>query len=188
MTGGDESLRALTFRAIVSATMVGGEMYVAVDKEHGRVVGTACWYPPGSDCLVGEEQTSHPDVVAYFEELEGNHPALAEWFGNTLMKTMAEVATRAYGDPDYMKDKSWGLYSWAVHPAYQHKKIGTKLMAVGEALARKDRVPVCLGTESESQVRMYKQLGFELKGEGYIPPPAIDGIEGFTTYPMAKFF
>lgn len=50
LVAGREDLRRITYDALVQAGIVGGQMYVAVD-EKDSVVGTACWYPPGSDFL-----------------------------------------------------------------------------------------------------------------------------------------
>lgn len=51
MTGREESLRTQTFRAIVSATIAGGQFWVALNQATGVVVGTACWFQPGTDFL-----------------------------------------------------------------------------------------------------------------------------------------
>lgn len=50
MVGGRDELKSITYSTIIRATIVGGLLYLAVD-ENDQVVGTACWYPPGSDFL-----------------------------------------------------------------------------------------------------------------------------------------
>lgn len=51
MTGREERLREQTLRAIVSATIAGGQFWTAVNEATGLVIGTACWYPPKADLL-----------------------------------------------------------------------------------------------------------------------------------------
>lgn len=40
----------MTFTMIIRATIVGGQLHVAVEGKD-KVVGTAAWFPPGSDFL-----------------------------------------------------------------------------------------------------------------------------------------
>ena len=48
--GGKEALKHLTYSTVVRATILAGQLHVALAADD-RVVGTACWYPPGTDFL-----------------------------------------------------------------------------------------------------------------------------------------
>lgn len=52
MVSGKESLMNLSYTTIVRDTMLSGQLHVAVDSgKNDMVIGTACWYPPGTDFL-----------------------------------------------------------------------------------------------------------------------------------------
>lgn len=50
VVGGEAALKHLTYSTVVRATILAGQLHVAVGADDS-VVGTACWYPPGTDFL-----------------------------------------------------------------------------------------------------------------------------------------
>lgn len=105
LTGGAEDrefrLRRMNFRAVVCAAIINGQFWIAVSESEG-VVGTACWFPPGSE-LMGEwvlippprtlspdvsdhseKQISEPSVIKFLREMEKNHTQLFQWWHNTV--------------------------------------------------------------------------------------------------------
>ncbi|EPQ55670.1 hypothetical protein GLOTRDRAFT_40769, partial [Gloeophyllum trabeum ATCC 11539] len=82
MVGGRDDLRVQMHRAVVRATIVGGEMWIATTDD-GRVVGTACWYPPGSDFLADDAQTSQ-GFADFFAQLERVDPGIHKWWLETV--------------------------------------------------------------------------------------------------------
>ena len=58
-TEGHDSLRMPMHSAVVNATIIGGELWIALSEadivecgvKKGEIVGVASWYPPGTDFL-----------------------------------------------------------------------------------------------------------------------------------------
>ncbi|KAF9002063.1 hypothetical protein BDQ17DRAFT_1357374 [Cyathus striatus] len=100
----------MTMTTVVRATIVGGQLYVAIDQETNAVVGTACWFPPGSDFLATDEK-----YVQLLPKLSG-----------VTNKYLGKNAEQNY------KMENWTLYSLSVAPKYQGKGISRLLVKVGE--------------------------------------------------------
>ncbi|EGN92252.1 hypothetical protein SERLA73DRAFT_191367 [Serpula lacrymans var. lacrymans S7.3] len=187
MTGCVKELREMTLRAIVSATVIGGHFYVALDQESGKVLGTACWYPPQTDFLLDEKQQKQEDVVNLLRELGTNHAQLFSWWMSTLLPKSTEIYNSALGNNNFILE-NWNLYSFTVEPAYQGKRIGSKLLKIGEDGAREMKTSVCFGTNSGPQTQLYEHKGYEIKGQGDIPPPPGHEIEGYTMLVYVQSF
>ncbi|KAF9256982.1 hypothetical protein L218DRAFT_845344, partial [Marasmius fiardii PR-910] len=96
LDGGRDDLRRMSFTTFVRATVVKGLFYVAIDTDSGKVIGTACWFPPGVDLLAewvaiqpffipvmfSEEQKEKSGAVNFFAILEKEEPAIHKFWMN----------------------------------------------------------------------------------------------------------
>jgi len=139
MIGGRERLRAIMHRAIVRATVVGGQLWIALD-ELDRVVGTASWYPPGSDFL-GDDAQFNEGFAQFFGELQKTDADLYQWWFTVLLPKYKDISKTYFSTPDdpdgqnFQKD-NWSLVSFSVTPELQRRGIGSMLLKVGEEKVR----------------------------------------------------
>ncbi|KAF8987610.1 hypothetical protein BDQ17DRAFT_1548091 [Cyathus striatus] len=185
LVGGREELRRMTMTTVVRATIVGGQLYVAIDRETNAVVGTACWFPPGSDFLADEKQQQQ-GAGELFSTLQTVDPDLHSWWMSTLLPTLSGVTNKYLGknaEQNY-KMENWTLYSLSVSPKYQGKGISRLLVKVGEDKATVQGVTTCFETDNENNIKIYKQLGYKDAGFEYVLGPS--GMPGYNLHVMAK--
>lgn len=111
-------------------------------------VAMAGWVPPGRpevDVGPGPE-IQHPGwrlarFAAIGEALKANMPTERHWYLNML----------------------------ATHPDWQRRGLGSALLEVVFARARRDGVPCYLETETEANVAYYHHHGFEIRSEWDLP-------------------
>ncbi|TDL15382.1 hypothetical protein BD410DRAFT_732815, partial [Rickenella mellea] len=149
--GGRGNLCPQMYRAIVRATVVGGEMHVAVDAT-GDVVGTAAWFPPGSDLFSSEEQNAQ-GFTEFFELIQKVDPDLHSWWFSTLLPEHAAICAKYLGteeDPEgkNFKMNNWNLFSFSVVPELRRRGIGTRLLKIGEDKASLTHISKCMESDS----------------------------------------
>ncbi|TDL25232.1 hypothetical protein BD410DRAFT_837450 [Rickenella mellea] len=169
--------------------MAGGRREFPVD-ESGHVIGTACWYPPGTHIFADDDQRNAGFNEA-FKEVSDTLPRLRDWWLTTLLPRHDEVCEKFLAtvqEPDgqrFLID-NWHLHSFCVAPKFQGMGIGKQLLAVGENLAKEGQSTVCLDTSTKELVAMYTKLGYTDRGHEYVE--GIDGSQGFVIYVMTKSF
>lgn len=133
-TDGNDSLRMPMHTAVVQATLVGGEMWIALSEaddvesgvKKGQVVGAASWYPPGSDFLaeygliqfwqhVEADLSINPHSDAQvnagysqlLENLQKTHQALHNWWISYLIPKLERTSAECYGTPEDPKGEQF---------------------------------------------------------------------------------
>ncbi|TFK55087.1 hypothetical protein OE88DRAFT_997628 [Heliocybe sulcata] len=181
MIGGRERLRTMMHTAVVRATVVGGQLWIALD-ESDRVVGTASWYPPGSDFLDDDAQFNE-GFAQFFAELQKVDPAVYDWWFTGLLPKYRESSKKYFSTPEdpeggkFRKD-NWNLVSFSVIPDLQRRGIGRQLLKVGEDKAKEQHKSCCLETSTDENLKMYERLGYRLLGMEHVDgPPGHPGYD-----------
>jgi len=133
-------------------------------NEKGEVVGYGLCVPPGHELYDTEEQRElgHNEFMQRLS-VEGKHyysTSMSE-FGEWASKTMAPVTVL----------NSYYIYLLMVIPEYQRKGIGSAIINMIKEKAAKNGDPIGLATDIPSNVEVYKQMGFDVRGHKAMPSP-----------------
>ncbi|KAF9545035.1 acyl-CoA N-acyltransferase [Agrocybe pediades] len=175
----------IIYRAILRATVISGQLHIAVNDD-GLLVGTACWFPPGVDCFSDDVQQEQ-GAKQFFELLAEDNPPLLDWWLTKCLPANSDFANSilAKSADENVKLDNWTLYSFAVHPEYRRRGIGRQLITVGEVQAKNKGVKVIFEADNPKNVGIYKRLGYENAGASkYIEGPP--GCAGYNLYLMVK--
>jgi GNAT superfamily N-acetyltransferase len=123
-----------------------GEVYATRD-----LAGVACWLPPG--------QTS-PSLPRLIRSGMLKLPWLFGWTGFRRLQAYEETAHKLHNE--HAPGSHWYLWAIGVRPQDQGKGIAGQLVAPILARAHQDSLPCYLETHAETNVKIYKRLGFEV--------------------------
>ncbi|THV07091.1 hypothetical protein K435DRAFT_381126 [Dendrothele bispora CBS 962.96] len=176
----------MTSETIIRAAVAKALFYVAIDRSTGAVVGTACWYPVGVDFLADEEQQEKAKAADLFAALQRDEPDIHHWWMNTFLPTLSCISNKYLGSSTEknVKMENWTLYSLAVKPSHQGRRIGRKLVEIGEEQAFKQGVFACFETDNEKNLMIYQKLGYGIVGSDYVEGPP--GKPGYSLYVLYK--
>ncbi|KAJ7718946.1 hypothetical protein B0H16DRAFT_1796405, partial [Mycena metata] len=155
-------LAAILCRSTAVSGLLGGEVYVAETTDPvPKIVGCAVWFGPGRALYDSEDQVQlalRPLLASFTEELQ-------QWWDDVCFhpKYLACI-TAALGEGEALH--SWRLQTLAVDPQYQRQHIGTSLVNAVIKRAEITKTPLCVDCSEETNVEVYRRLGFELMPKG----------------------
>ncbi|KAJ6570246.1 hypothetical protein DFH09DRAFT_425251 [Mycena vulgaris] len=167
MVGGDESLKDPIFRAMILASELAGEIYLATDSTSDKVVAVALWFPPGKSLFDSEEQRA----LGFDEFMKKLSPETkAFWdtaYGPVVDKFLAEII-----GPNGTRDSQY-LNLIATDPLYQKKGIATRLLnTVYERFADNSTRPMFAHcAANEPNAKFYESCGYSIKGKMHLEAP-----------------
>lgn len=149
----DKGNRAI-FRFILTYGILCGEVYgTSLQME-----GTAVWLPDKYETMDGR-----PALRAGALRIPFAIGIRAIGYMQTVGKMLKEMRLR------HCTGSYWYTALVGIDPAHQGKGLGQKLLQPMLARCAREGVPVWLETETESNVRFYEHLGFEIAEETVIP-------------------
>ncbi|KAF7330357.1 N-acetyltransferase domain-containing protein [Mycena venus] len=182
MVGGDESLKAAIWRAMIRAGLLDGEVYFATDDSSHKVVGVAVWFPPGKSLFDSEEQRA----LGFDDFMKKLSPETQEFWANSYVpvvdKFLAEVIGPSASSSSQpftgcmiidsnmqgTRDSQY-LNQLATDPAFQKKGIATMLL---KTFAESDNPPMFAHcAANEKNARFYESCGYTIKGKMFLDAP-----------------
>ncbi|KAJ7596593.1 hypothetical protein C8J56DRAFT_917838 [Mycena floridula] len=179
----NHGLQQIFLDMTLRATLSTAHLMVAVDNTTGKVVGTAAWYPPGSEMFADERQRKEARLEEFFAAISKARPALSNWWKTVFFPALANDAGRFLG-PD-TKLENWNLYSLAVLEMYRGRGIASKLMKYAEDQAALTGHSVILEASGEPNLSIYKSLGYTVAGTAEIQGPP--GHKNFPQSVLVKY-
>jgi len=164
LSGGDKTLIKVQAAALPRAGALAGEYYAATNGE-GEIVGFTMWMPPGQDMFSTEEQRNlgFYDFMARLPE-EGK-----EYFKTTYLAHFPGFVSGILGPTG--KVDSWWMHMCMVRSDYQRKGIAKALINLVREKAKKSGETLACGATDDSNVPVYKAIGFSHRGQIVIPSP-----------------
>ncbi|KAL4891457.1 acyl-CoA N-acyltransferase [Aspergillus ambiguus] len=145
--------------------------FKCVDTETGRIAGMATWQ------VYWRERTAEERVKPWIGWLEGEQRERAEAFLGQLW----EKREKYIGEKKHVY-----CHTVAVHPEYQGRGVGKKLMQWGLDVAEQLKVPIYLESTHEGRP-LYERLGFTTLKEGVVFKPEVTQLKEAIEAPlMAK--
>ncbi|KAF7320170.1 N-acetyltransferase domain-containing protein [Mycena kentingensis (nom. inval.)] len=148
----------------IRCAMQGGEIFVASEQgdTSGAFRGLSIWWPPGCEAF------STPEQQEIFHEFVSKlTPDEKDWHQATYRPKFGQLTNAALGPRG--KLASYYLSLLAVEPEYQRRGIARALIsAVG---SKANGAELTLAATNETNVRIYKQLGFVVRAETTMDGP-----------------
>ncbi|KAF7376940.1 N-acetyltransferase domain-containing protein [Mycena sanguinolenta] len=160
------------WKSTVIAGLLGGEVYVA-ETVDGEIVGCAVWFGPGHTMYDTEDQQKRslgPLMASFNEELQ-------HWWHTDFLPRYDSVVASALGGDD-VKHNSWHLQTLGVDPAYQRRGAARLLIETVAEKAKITKSFLCLECSTETNVEVYRRLGFEVMPKGDASKAMFTGIKG----------
>lgn len=153
--------------------------FKCVDTETGKIVGMATWQ------VYWRERTAEERVKPWIGWLEGQQRERAE----TFLGQLWEKREKYIGEKRHVctcifvrnivRDSlltSVDCHTVAVHPDYQGRGVGKKLMQWGLDIAEQLKVPIYLESTHEGR-SLYERLGFATLQEGVVFKPGVTQLK-----------
>ncbi|KAJ8517111.1 hypothetical protein ONZ45_g5659 [Pleurotus djamor] len=156
MTGGNDDLVPLMFRAMLRGINLSGTLYTVCD-EAGEIRSVGGWFRPGVRLFDSEEQRA----LGWNDFMDALSPEAKEWWTQEFPKRGVEPMSRALGNKFL---DSWFASLLATDPDYQRRGFATAIVEAALEQAKQDGKIAVLATQSESNMNWYKSLGFEVFG------------------------
>ncbi|TCD68386.1 hypothetical protein EIP91_010895 [Steccherinum ochraceum] len=171
-SGGNKSLEPSFHRVGVASALLVGRLFVAIEQETSKIIGTVFFSSPGPSIWADKERSSKiPGYLAHLDKLSEN----------ARLKFTEAIEKYAHIDvPGVDKTNAWSVNSLAVASPYRRKGVAHALLAAGEALAEADKGKVVLEAGDEETLQMYKNFGYHHAGTTH--------IEGYPFYVAQKDF
>ncbi|TFY83151.1 hypothetical protein EWM64_g862 [Hericium alpestre] len=118
---GDMSLAEPLFRAMVRATALEGEFYVAVNDSE-KILGLGLWFGPGKDLFSTEQQRN----LGFNDFLGRLSPEAQTWWTQTYPAKMGEFLSYHLGPQG--KSNSYYLNCLATDPTFQRRGVATQIV------------------------------------------------------------
>lgn len=138
---------------VVDYSMLYGEAHTTPGVE-----GVICWLPPG------ETELRMGRIIRV------GLPTIIPRFGFAGYRRFDD--SMAYSGKIHkssVKEPHWYLWAIGVHPEYQGKGIGGKLLRPVLARAGRTRTPCYLETHNQRNIPFYEKFGFRIVEEGRVP-------------------
>ncbi len=144
-------LRAVTslYGSLLWDCLDWGEVYATSD-----LAGVACWLPPGK---------TSPSLLRLIRTGMLKLPWLFGWTAFAGLKAYGDLAHTLQNE--HAGENHWYLSAIGVRPQDQGKGIARQLVAPILARADQESLPCYLDTHSETNVAIYRRLGFEVACE-----------------------
>jgi len=170
LSGGKLELLPDLFRAMTRCCLIDGECYIATEVGTQKIVGTACWFPPGKQVWATDEIRQATGFDTFFGKLD---QVARDWWINEYKAQVTGFLNENYGPETALE--SWWLNNVAVLPEYQGNGIATSLLdEVLKKVTTNEAIGCC--TDSEKNVKFYKSLRFKEIGILHMRHPA-DGSD-----------
>ncbi|KXN85269.1 hypothetical protein AN958_11563 [Leucoagaricus sp. SymC.cos] len=182
MVGGRADLLSLNYRACARAAVVGGQFWVAL-TESDEVVGTAIWYPPGTDFLSDEKQKKE-GASELLATIKAEEPKVHEWLMSSLVPALDNSTDRFMGQG--FRAKSWKIYSLTFRQTYKGKGIVKMLLKPGEDQAAAQGVSTCIEEENKDLLEEFLRLGYKEVGQTVILGPPDKIVTKFSYHNLVK--
>ncbi|KAH7870128.1 uncharacterized protein C8R40DRAFT_1128092 [Lentinula edodes] len=158
-TGGDSSLDEPMWRAMICAGFHSGAVYVSSNSSIlDPIMSIGVWFGPGNVLYATEEQRAL-GFTKFFCQIA---PEYQQWIIEDFGPKTRQFKSRVLG-PTTERD-SWYCNIMATHPAYQQQGLGSAIIKAVCARAAMENVPLCLGTQSDSNAAFYRGLGLHEVG------------------------
>ncbi len=154
----DERHRASVLPIVFEAVVRGSAGWGAAWTTSGEILGAASWMPPGI-----LEMTAEESVETGFDAALGAMGAEGTAKAGLAFPFLGALRARD------MPEDHWYLGLLGVEPNQQGTGIGSRLIAVGLALADQAKTPAYLETIKERNVEFYKAHGFRVMDSGDLP-------------------
>ncbi|KAJ7844407.1 hypothetical protein B0H14DRAFT_2776814 [Mycena olivaceomarginata] len=167
MVGGNESLKALIWRAMIHASLLAGEVYFATDNSSHKVVGVALWFPPGKSLFDSEEQRA----LGFDDFMQKLTPETQDFWANSYVPEVEKFLAEVIG-PNGTRDSQY-LNLLATDPAFQKIGIATTLLKTVHArFAESDAPPMFAHcAANEKNARFYESCGYTVRGKMFLEAP-----------------
>ncbi|CAG8362578.1 unnamed protein product [Penicillium salamii] len=142
--------------------------FQCIDTDTGKVVGMATWQ------VYWRERTNEERQKPWIGWLEGDQRERAEGF----LEQLWEKKEKLLGPKKHVY-----CHTVAVHPEYQGKGVGARLMKWGMDVAEELNLPIYLESTVEG-VPLYKKLGFETLSESILFKPEITRVDKEVRSPL----
>ncbi|KAJ5348717.1 Acyl-CoA N-acyltransferase [Penicillium brevicompactum] len=142
--------------------------FQCIDTDTGKIAGMATWQ------VYWRERTDEERQKPWIGWLEGDQRQRAEGF----LEQLWEKKEKFLGAKKHVY-----CHTVAVHPEYQGKGIGARLMKWGMDVAEELNLPIYLESTVEG-VPLYKKLGFETLSENIVFKPEITRVDREVKAPL----
>jgi ribosomal protein S18 acetylase RimI-like enzyme len=147
VAGGDRTHAQRIMQASVRVAKLGRTYsYVLVAEEAGRIIGVlnaVAW--PKCQMSMGEKVRTTPSMIRVM--------------GQALPRVLKMLGVWARHDP---RERHWHLGPIAVHPHFQGRGIGKRLLRSFLAMVDEQRLPAYLETDVDKNVALYEQFDFKV--------------------------
>lgn len=133
--------------------------------------GVALWLPPGCDIGLWAMARSGFAMPRFVMSLPRQDR-------KRMMTVLSQIEERKQA---LMPEPHWYVAAIGIDPDHQGKGLGSALMRYGIARADRDKTPIYLETETESNVGFYQRLGFDVIEE--FTPDGLDVLMWLMTRP-----
>ncbi|KAJ7097068.1 hypothetical protein B0H15DRAFT_824697 [Mycena belliarum] len=176
---GDIKLVPYILGAYLKAGLVGGQVYFAEDATEG-IVGVAIWFQPGHTSFGTPEQRA-----AGWDELMGKlSERCRSWWTEFLKLLYDEFVEKQLGSG--VMRAAYHLQLIGIHPKYQKRGIGSKLLGIVGEQARVNNTTCVLETPSKQlATEVYGSVGYRIRGHLEDIKDA-DGKPSFGFYVLQK--
>ncbi|KAJ6484016.1 hypothetical protein C8R45DRAFT_999954 [Mycena sanguinolenta] len=171
------------WKSTVIAGLLGGQVYVAETTGDKKIIGCAVWFGPGHTMYDTEDQQklSLGPLMASFNE------ELTNWWHADFLPKYDSVVASALGGED-AKHNAWHLQTLAVDPEYQRRGVAKLLVEAVAEKAKLTQSSLCLECETETNIEVYRRLGFEVMPKADAAETIFTGVKGhsFPLWVMAR--
>ncbi|KAJ7131902.1 hypothetical protein C8R43DRAFT_1133570 [Mycena crocata] len=156
---GDDSLVPELLGAYTKAGLVGGQVYFAENLLDGDIIGVAIWFGPGQKSLgtPGQRAAGWDPLMARLS------PKCRSWWDYFLRLLYDDFVEETLGAGVLLR--AFHLQLIGIHPGYQRKGIGRKMLEVVQERAREANTICVLETFPEERATtVYEPLGYTIRG------------------------
>ncbi|KAJ8090154.1 hypothetical protein PM082_018739 [Marasmius tenuissimus] len=172
LVGGDWSLSGELGRAMVLATLLEGEVYIAREsQQRDRIVALGLWYRPGTALFGTEEQRAKSGFNDFFGKLT---PEFQQWYKSTYPDTCELELEKLF--PGTESSKKWWCSNLVVDPEFHGRGYGKAIVEAVEQKAKEKGEFIALATALPLNVKKYHSMAFRERGTFKLDSPLDEPI------------
>ncbi|KAL0566966.1 hypothetical protein V5O48_015030 [Marasmius crinis-equi] len=163
LLGGNWNLSGQLARAMLVATLLEGQVYVA--KGGDRIVATGLWFRPGTELFGTEKQRA---ASGFYDFLNMLTPEFQNWYSQTYPDTLKRE--ELFTDEELAR--RWWCSNLVTDPEFQGRGYGKAIIrAVEQEKAKEKGEFIALATAVPLNVEKYHSMGFADKGAFELESP-----------------